>query len=186
VDGYGRQVGERVKELRLLNKLSIRQLAAKSGLSHPFLSATEKGHASPSISSLKKILDALNITLSEFFSPQKATADVAFYKSSELTELADGEMLSYKQVGANFRDAQMVILHERYKPGASTGEETYRHEAQEGGVVIKGFLTITVGNTTKTLEPGDGYYFDSRLPHRMQNDGSEDCIVVSAVTPKSF
>lgn len=186
MDPYGRQVGDRIKELRLLNNLSIRQLALKSGLSHPFLSAMEKGQTSPSVSSLKKVLDALDITLSDFFAPPKAAADVAFYESTELTELADGEMLSYKQVGADFKDSQMLILHERYKPGASTGEETYRHEAQEGGVVIKGRLTITVGDTTKTLGPGDGYYFDSRLPHRMENKSSEDCIVVSAVTPKSF
>lgn len=186
MDQYGRDIGTRIKELRLQNDLSIRRLAVKSGLSHPFLSATEKGQTSPSVSSLKKILDALGITLSEFFSPPKAIAGVAFYKSSEMTELADGEMLSYKQVGANFEDAQMLVLHERYKPGAGTGEETYHHEAQEGGVVVKGNLTITVGDLTKTLGPGDGYYFDSRLPHRMQNNGTEECVVVSAVTPKSF
>jgi mannose-6-phosphate isomerase-like protein (cupin superfamily) len=36
------------------------------------------------------------------------------------------------------------------------------------------------------LEPGDAYYFDSRLPHRFRNVGEEECEVVSACTPPSF
>jgi transcriptional regulator with XRE-family HTH domain len=179
-------VGKRIRSLRLQRGFSIRQLAERCGLSHPFLSATEKGKTSPSVSSLKKILDVLGISLSEFFQEPPDVGSVAFYKANELTELADGEQLSYRRVGANFNGAQMLVLHERYAPGATTGSEPYNHEAQEGGIVIQGELTIHVDNITKVLGPGDAYYFDSRLPHCMENRGEEECIVVSAVTPPTF
>lgn len=166
--------------------MSIRALAERSGLSHPFVSSAEKGATSPSVSSLKKLLDALGVTLSDFFSEKKSIQRVAFYKANELTELADGTNLSYRQVGANLKGAEMLILHERYAPGASTGEDKYHHHAQEGGVVVKGRLLITVGEDSRILEEGDAYYFDSNLPHKMENISDEECIVVSAVTPPTF
>lgn len=178
--------GERIKSLRLEKGLSIRGLAKQSGLTHPFIAMVERNETSPSVSSLKKILSVLDVTLSDFFSDRDSLDRVAFYRADDLVELADGEQVSYRQVGANLRNAQMMLLHERYAPGASTGDDGYSHQAEEGGVIIQGRLEITVGNVSETLGPGDAYYFDSTLPHRMENVSDEQCIVVSAVTPRTF
>lgn len=181
-----RSLGQRLKELRKKNELSIRALAQKSGLSHPFISSVERNATNPSVSSLKKLLDVLGVTMSDFFSEKESLQRVAFYRSHELTELADGEILSYRQVGANLKGAGMLILHERYAPGASTGEDKYHHVAEEGGVVVKGRLVITVGEESRVLEEGDAYYFDSTIPHKMENIFDEECVVVSAVSPPTF
>ena len=178
--------GERIKALRLQKGLSIRGLAKQSGLTHPFIAMVERNETSPSVSSLKKILSVLDVTLSDFFSDRDSLDRVAFYRADDLVELADGDQVSYRQVGANLRNAQMMLLHERYAPGASTGDDGYSHQAEEGGVVIQGRLEITVGDATETLGPGDAYYFDSTLPHRMENVSDEECVVVSAVTPRTF
>lgn len=179
-------VGSRLRDLRLHNGMSIRGLAERCGLSHPFISSVEKNATSPSVSSLKKILDALGITLTDFFAEKKSIERIAFYKANELTELADGVNLSYRQVGANLKGAEMLILHERYAPGASTGEDKYHHQAQEGGVIVQGRLLITVGDESRVLEQSDAYYFDSTIPHKMENISDEECVVVSAVTPPTF
>ena len=42
---------------------------------------------------------------------------------------------------------------------------------------------LSVGDQIKVLKPGDAYLFDSRIPHRYRNVGTERCIVVSACTP---
>lgn len=183
---HSEQLGAQIRSLRSKKKLSIRELAKRSGLSHPFISMVERNEASPSVASLKKILAALETTLSDFFTPRDSLDRVAFYKAHELVELADGEKLSYRQVGANLKNANMMILHERYAPGATTGDEGYSHNAQEGGIVVKGTLQITVDEKTETLGPGDAYYFDSTLPHRMENITEEECVVISAVTPPTF
>ncbi|ROO23101.1 cupin domain-containing protein [Salinisphaera orenii] len=178
--------GERIKALRLQKGLSIRGLAKQSGLTHPFIAMVERNETSPSVSSLKKILSVLDVTLSDFFSDRDSLDRVAFYRADDLVELADGDQVSYRQVGANLRNAQMMLLHERYAPGASTGDDGYSHQAEEGGVVIQGRLEITVGDVTEILGPGDAYYFDSTLPHRMENVSEDECVVVSAVTPRTF
>lgn len=186
MDDQKTTLGYRLKQLRLSKRMSLRALAENSGLSHPFISSIEKNTGNPSVSSLKRILDVLDITLSDFFADKISVERVAFYKANELVELADGKQLSYRQVGANLKDAKMMVLHERYAPGASTGEDTYHHFAEEGGVVVAGRILITVGDKSQVLEVGDAYYFDSTLPHKMDNIFEEECIIVSAVTPPTF
>ncbi|MGM8932507.1 cupin domain-containing protein [Salinicola halophyticus] len=188
-DGQG--FGPQLRALRLSRKLSIRQLAELSGVTHPFISMVERGRSSPSVSSLKRILDCLGVTLSDFFSGSHEPAErresrPIFYRADELVELADGNSLSYRQVGAHLHGAAMMILHERYAPGADTGPDPYRHEAEEGGVVVEGRLEMTVDGEVRILETGDAYYFDSRLPHRMRNPFEDVCVVVSAVSPPTF
>jgi mannose-6-phosphate isomerase-like protein (cupin superfamily) len=78
------------------------------------------------------------------------------------------------------------MLHEIYAPGADTGAEMYAHESEEAGIVVSGWIEITVGDRTSELGPGDAYLFDSRIPHRFRNIGDEDCTIVSACTPPSF
>lgn len=182
-------VGERLKALRQSRGLSIRGLAEQAGVPHATLSIIERDKSSPSVSILKRLLRPLNVTLSAFFSDSAVQDRAVFYKACELVELADGKKLSYRQVGANLTNSSMMILHERYEPGADTGqagEELYSHEAEEGGVIIEGRLEMTVGDEVRVLGPGDAYYFDSRLPHRMRNPFEEVCIVVSAVSPPTF
>jgi len=70
--------------------------------------------------------------------------------------------------------------------GADTGQSMLSHEAEEGGIILKGRLEITVADRVRTLSAGDACRFNSRLPHRFRNTGSQDCVLVSACTPPSF
>jgi DNA-binding transcriptional LysR family regulator len=47
-------------------------------------------------------------------------------------------------------------------------------------------VKLTVRGETRVLGPGDAYRFDSRLPHRFRNIGTEDCVIISAATPLTF
>ena len=48
----------------------------------------------------------------------------------------------------------MSILHERYAPNADTGEEMLTHAGEEGGVIVKGKIELTVGGESRILGPG--------------------------------
>ncbi|RJS91972.1 cupin domain-containing protein [Salinisphaera sp. Q1T1-3] len=178
--------GERIRQLRIAQGLSIRELARRSDISHVSISLIERERHSPSVSSLKAILDALGTTLSAFFSDPLPDRNQVVYRADELVELADGYTVSYRQVGRDLTGAAMMILHERYEPGADTGEAPYQHAAEEGGVVVAGRLELTVGDKISVLGPGDAYYFDSRQPHRMRNPFTLPCVVISAVSPPTF
>jgi transcriptional regulator with XRE-family HTH domain len=189
-------VGKRLRAVRLAQGLSQRQLAARAGVTNSLISLIEQNRTSPSIASLKLILDAIPMTFSEFFSIENADHGKFVYRESELLEVNPATLIStgpndireaikFRQVGfAGNHTIQM--LHERYEPGADTGPELYSHEAEEAGIVISGEIELTVGDVTETLKAGDAYLFDSRLPHRFRNASQEPCIIVSACTPPSF
>lgn len=178
-------VGQRLRGLRDAHGLSQRELAKRAGVSNAIISLIEQNRTSPSVGLLKKVLDGLPLALSEFFSDRPMPRPQIFFAGEELVELAGGR-ISYRQVGRSMAGRAMQILHERYAVGADTGGAMLRHESEEGGVVVRGRLEITVGSERRVLGSGDAYYFDSRVPHRFRNAGEDECVVVSANSPPSF
>ena len=181
MDNLGRQL----KVLRQRRGLSQRKLASLAGVSNATVSLIEHGRTDPSMGLMKKILDSLGVSFSEFFSSDARHPGKYFFTRDELSEIGSGP-ISYLQVGSDLSDSQLQILYERYRPGADTGQSMLSHEAEEGGIVLKGRLEVTVGDQVQVLKSGDAYRFNSRLPHRFRNTGNEDCLVVSACTPPSF
>lgn len=176
-------VGARLRQVREAHGFSQRALAARSGVTNGMISMAEQNATSPSVASLKKILDGIPISLAAFFSGAEIEPRI-FFRAKELTELGD-RAISLRQVG-DAATHSLQMLHERYRPGADTGEEAYTHEGEEAGIVISGNIEITVDGTVGVLSAGDAYLFDSRLPHRFRNTSDEDCVIVSACTPPSF
>jgi mannose-6-phosphate isomerase-like protein (cupin superfamily) len=94
--------------------------------------------------------------------------------------------VTYRLVAARRPNRAMAVLHEHYAPGADTGADMLRHEGEEGGVVVRGRIELTVGAETRQLGPGDAYYFTSAIPHRFRNVGAEPCEIISANAPPTF
>lgn len=179
-------VGKRLRHIRDMYGLSQRELARRSGLTNGTISLIEQDLVSPSISSLKRVLDGFPISLSDFFGDVFETEQPAFFKANELTEIAGGP-ISYRQVGDKLKARSLQVLHEKYEPGADTGKAMISHPGEESGVVISGQIELTVGGRVEVLQEGDAYYFNSRLPHRFRNPNNrQPCIVVSACTPPTF
>lgn len=63
-------IGARLKELRTSRNITITALANEVGLTREHLSNIERNVNMPSLQTLQKICDALDITLSEFFCDQ--------------------------------------------------------------------------------------------------------------------
>ena len=178
-------IGERLKKIRQRNRLSQRQLARQSGVANATISQIESGKLNPTVSMLKKVLDGIPLRLSEFFSDEPESPDRVFFRSDELTEIADGGV-SYLQVGANLNNRASQFIKECYQPGAGTGRHEITHEGEECGLVLRGRLQVTVGDQTQVLRAGDAYYFKSSQPHSFLNPGNEPCELISACTPPSF
>jgi transcriptional regulator with XRE-family HTH domain len=173
-------VGERLQAIRESRGLSQRELARRAGVTNGTISLIEQNKTSPSVASLKKVLDGIPMSLAEFFALELPAQDQVFFKADDLVELIKGP-ISFRQLGG--KGHNLEILHERYAPGADTGESMLRHEAEEGGIVIRGHIEITIGNQRRILGPGDAYFFDSRQPHRFRNTSNEECELISACAP---
>lgn len=179
-------VGGRLKRMRQVFGLTQRELARRAGVTNGAISLIEQGRVSPSISSLKKILDGIPMSLAEFFTIDLAAPEDVFFSASDLTEIAFEDRISFRMVGRRLKDRALQMLHESYRPGADTGEAMLRHDGEEAGIVVRGRIVVTVGDQERALGAGDAYYFRSRIPHRFRNPFDEICEVISANTPPSF
>ncbi len=178
-------IGIRLRQVRMANGLSQRALAKNTGISNATISLIESNKLNPSVAVLKRILDGIPMHLSAFFANDPDESAPVVYRSGDLVEIAGGK-ISYRQVGHQLAGRSIQILHEHYQPGADTGKLALKHSGEEGGVVIRGRLEVTVGGDRHVLGPGDAYYFDSSRPHHFRNVGTECCEVVSACSPPSF
>lgn len=180
------EVGKRLRTVRKERGLSQRELAKRAGVTNSTISLIEQDRVSPSVSSLKKVLDGFPMTMADFFTMGLSEDDekIVFEKDRQ-PNMGQGD-IEYYLIGAGRPNRQMEIMREVYGREADTGEEMIQHDSEEGGVVISGTLEITIGDNTYTLGPGDGYYFDCKKPHRFRNIGEDDVVIVSANFPPTF
>ncbi|TFG96155.1 MAG: cupin domain-containing protein [Myxococcales bacterium] len=178
-------VPSRLRTLRRIYGLSQRELARRTGLANGTISLIEQGQVSPSVASLKRLLQGFPLSLAEFFTFDLEREVRCFFRAEELPEIAGGK-LSYRLVGGDRPERRLQLLHERYEAQSDTGAEMLSHQGEEAGVIVRGRIELTVGSQTRVLSAGDAYYFDSRLPHRFRNMDAETCELVSVCTPPSF
>ena len=181
----GLDVGTHLKAVRQMYGLSQRELAKRAGVTNGLISLIEQNRVSPSVSSLKKVLDGIPMALADFFTLDLGGKPQVFFPREELANIGT-EDVALRLVGGRLAKRSMSILHERYAPGADTGEEMLTHAGEEGGVVVKGKIEVTVGGDARVLNVGDAYYFKSSIPHRFRNIGREECEIVSASSPPTF
>ncbi|WP_136248624.1 cupin domain-containing protein [Halomonas borealis] len=175
-------VGARLRALRNLRDISQRELAKRCGVTHSSLSLIEQGKVSPSVSSLKKILDAIPMSVGDFFTMDLESRDQVFYSADELADVGTGDVI-YKLVGGNRAARALNFMVETYPSGADTGREMIAHQGEEAGVMLEGEIEITIGAETRVLGPGEAYYFDTNVPHRFRNVGDVACRLISCATP---
>ena len=188
-------IGKRLQAVRKRHGLSQRELASRAGLTNGTISLIEKNRTSPSIASLKSLLDVIPMSMSDFFATlEEESAQRYFFRAAEFIEIAPQDAglsgagsaaVSLRQIGPSTGHS-LQVLYETYAPGSDTGAELLSHDGEEAGVVVSGKIEITVSDQIDVLGSGDGYIFDSALPHRFRNISDAPCVVISACTPPTF
>lgn len=185
-------IGARLNTMRVAAGLSQRLLAERAGVPHAQISNVETNKISPSIATLRKILNGLGVSMADFFEPERIPPTGPFFSVDELVDLTSkvatssisggAGALVFRQVG-DARGHNLQILHEVYEPLADTGDALLQHPSSEGGYVVEGELEVTVGDQVRVLKVGESYLFDSRVPHRFRNISSARTVVISACSP---
>ncbi len=178
-------IGSRLRQARTSAGLSQRELAKQAGITNSTVSLIEANKSNPSVGALKRVLDAIPIGLSEFFAIETGSAPTPFHRARDFLEIGKGGV-SYRQVGGRRPEAQLQLLDECYQPGADSGRIPLVHDGEEGGVIISGYLEVTVDEERCVLGPGDAYCFASSRPHRFRCAGDEPVRIISACTPPTF
>lgn len=163
-------VGRQLRRVRRERGLSLRSLAALSGLNVNTLSLIENGKTSPSVSTLQQLATALQAPITAFFDSEPAQKKIVFQKMGERPQasLAIG-VLEDLGAGLTLRGGQPLLL--TLKPGASSGAAPIVHTGLEFVYCLEGQLEYTIEGETYPLEAGDSLIFEAHLPHQWRNHG---------------
>ncbi|MBN2388574.1 MAG: cupin domain-containing protein [Anaerolineales bacterium] len=164
-------VGERLRELRTLQGLSIRSLAEMSGLNFNTLSLIENDKSSPSVSTLEQLAQALQVPIIAFFEMSSPQKDAIFQKSGQRPQAVFSQGL-LEDLGAGLTLGEGMPFLLTLKPYADSGPDAIIHTGQEFIYCLEGRLVYTVAGEEHDLGPGDSLVFQAHLPHRWENRGN--------------
>src|SRR5258708_18720697 len=160
IDVMSLDVGTHLKAVRQMYGLSQRELAKRAGVTNGLISLIEQNRVSPSVSSLKKVLDGIPMALADFFTLDLGGKPQVFFPREELANIGT-EDVALRLVGGRLAKRSMSILHERYAPGADTGEEMLTHAGEEGGDIVQGKIEGAVGGGAAGRGGGERYKCNS-------------------------
>ncbi|HEX9837842.1 MAG TPA: helix-turn-helix domain-containing protein [Anaerolineales bacterium] len=169
-DAVSVNIGERLRELREARNISMRALATKSGLSANALSMIERGRASPSVSTLYKLADALGISITSFFGSDAERKQVVFLKADERTRVSFTRGVFEALGGEQFvgRVEPFLLTLEN---NANSGPRSMMHTGHEFVFCLRGELEYQVERQIYQLSAGDSLLFAAHLKHRWKNPG---------------
>ena len=179
-------LGQKIQELRQKHNLTLRQLSKKSGCSLGFLSQVERNLVSPTIASLKKIADALDVNLIHFFDEPVNSQRIIVKKEDRNKLVNPKSKVTYELLRPQFSETDLEALIMKLEPGAFSGNDYHTHEGEEFALVLKGQLEIHVGDDIFILQPGDSALYKSNIPHKWKNPSEEPAEVIWVNHPPSF
>ena len=177
-------MGDHLRSARRAHGLSLRELADRLGVSPSLISQVETGRASPSVSTLYAMAQALSVSVDDLLfdevdRPKRASPAPAERRpfpvqrgtDRSTIRLASGvtweRLTTESEPGTDF----LYVIYE--VGGASSPEHEFqRHGGHEWGIVLEGTLSVTIGFDDYELGPGDAISIDSTVPHRMYNRGT--------------
>lgn len=164
-------VATRLRELREGRGISMRSLAAKSGLSANALSMIERGKTSPSVSTLYKLADALGVSITTFFELEQEKKQAVFLKHDERSRMPFTRGV-FEALGGEQFSGRVEPFMLTLESGASCGPHDVVHTGHEFVYCLRGQLDYFVEKDIYHLEPGDSLLFATKLRHRWRNPGS--------------
>lgn len=164
-------LGQRLREIRQDNKLSIRDLAKKSGLNVNTLSMIENGKTSPSLETLQLLAFVLDTPITAFFETQTPSQKIIHHKSGQRTGIPfDQGIFEDLAEGMPRRGIESFLV--THQPHSVSGNPPIVHTGREIVFCLEGSLIYTVDQQDYLLEPGDSLVFEAHLPHSWQNPSS--------------
>ncbi len=175
-------LGDKMRKLRKEKDFSLKELADKTGLTPSFLSQVERNLADPSINSLRKVADALDVPIFSLLESDLATNPVVRKTDRKTLRLPNSQM-SYELLTPDLNRSLEVFVS-KLAPGGSSS--TAVHKGEECTLVLEGTLKITIANETYILNEGDSIYCQGEIPHYMVNSGESELVILSCITPPKF
>lgn len=171
-DAVSVNIGERLRELREARNISMRALATRSGLSANALSMIERGKASPSVSTLYKLADALGVSITMFFGSDAQRQEVVFLKADGRTRMSFTRGV-FEGLGGEQFVGRVEPFMLTLESNANSGPRSMAHTGHEFVFCLRGELEYQVERQVYQLSAGDSLLFAAHLKHRWKNVGGK-------------
>lgn len=162
-------LGQHLHALRLRQRLSLAEVAEKTGLSTSFLSAVERGQSSISLGNLFKLADAFGTTVPGLNPEYRRNQRSMLHPEDRPRFVAAHGLVLIEDLITRLGalEAQRIEI----QPGGGS-EEAYAHPGEEFIYVIAGQLVFWIDeNEVYHLQTGDSLSFLSTQLHRWRNEG---------------
>lgn len=177
------EIGQKIRNLRHAANLTQDELAERADLTDGFISQIERGRTSISIDSLKQILDALNVSLADFFREDE-NRQIVFNQTDEV-EIEEGG-------SGRLRILVPGATNRRMEPGLldlPAGAKTSLHPPFQGdcfGYVLKGRIQIHFGGEVARARTGESFYFTALHDFQLDNPYQSAAQVLWLTSPPTF
>lgn len=178
------EIGDKIKSLRKKMDLTQEELASRSDLTKGFISQLERNLNSPSVDTLKDILEALGTNLGDFFQ-EKEDEQIVFTSEDCFVGVNEkmGHSLEWIVPNSVKNNMEPVLL--TLEPEGESKVYT-PNEGEEFGYVLKGEIKLYYGEKEFKLKKGETFYFFSDHERHIQNISKGQSKVLWISNPPNF
>jgi XRE family transcriptional regulator, regulator of sulfur utilization len=171
------EVGERLRLARFKRDMTLKDVAARSGMSATHISEIERGKTSPTIGALQKISKALG-ERSAHFVEEKSICQASLVRRGErvrqFTVGSEGETIDFEQLTQPCPWSTTHLTHKT----SEAGEILHRPPVLGELVIVcmAGMYRLTIGDESHVIREGDTIQFfldDGYAIEDISDDGSE-------------
>jgi transcriptional regulator with XRE-family HTH domain len=175
-------LGERLRTIRQLRGLTLKEVAEGTGLTTSFLSRLERGQTGVTVESLIRLADVYGVPMVDFFDHQPV-ADSLLIPSGTSMPLNVGTTPSGATSESLIPRSGAQLQATLYRtPPLGSRPESFVHAGEEFVFVIEGSMTYFVGAQQYEAQAGDGIWHRSTEAHRW-TAGPDGAVTLHVNTP---
>lgn len=170
------KLGEALRHRRQERRLTLDQLAEKSGVSRAAISKIERGDSSASTTALGKLSEALDLSISQL---------IGGHSGDRVLHIPEGKQPVFREETSGFERRSLSPLYlgrgidfvlNRLPPKARTGPfPSHRRGVEEHLYVTRGRLKVTLDGKDHVLKAGDFLFYRGDLDHTFENLSDAVC-----------
>ncbi len=176
-----RRVADALKKFRAERRLSLDDLAARSGVSRAALSQIESARTNPTLAVLWKIAVGLEIPFHDLLGTGGEEA-VRVLKAGDTLPLksADGRTET-RLLSPGGASSDLEVYELRLQPKALHRSDPHAKGTTETLIILTGALRLTVGNASYDLGVGDSVFFRADVAHEYENRSSRETRCINTI-----
>lgn len=178
------EIGDKIKSLRKKMDLTQEELASRSELTKGFISQLERNLNSPSVDTLKDVLEALGTNLGDFFQ-EKEDEQIVFTSDDYFVGVNEKMGHSMEWIVPNSVKNNMEPVLLTLEPEGES--KIYSpNEGEEFGYVLKGEIKIFYGGKEFKVKKGETFYIFSDEERYIKNSSKGKSKVLWISNPPNF